>query len=91
MLCTFKNEQKKDREKAPWKVIQVMKNTDIFPKSYSRTGGGKIQILLLLAIKHHINNSLSGNREQSVSYETQKGPLDGTNWYEVTSERVCTC
>lgn len=68
-----------------------MNTTDVFLKSYSRTEGGKIRILLLLAIKHHINSSLLGDREQSVSYETQKGPLDGTNWYEVTSERVCTC
>lgn len=68
-----------------------MTNTDVFPKSYIKTAGGKIQILLLFASKHHINRSLWGNREQSASYVTQKGPLDGTNWYKVTPERDCPC
>lgn len=51
-------EKKKDKEKAPWKVIQVVNHRDVFPKSYNKTEGGKIRILLLFVIKDHIKSSI---------------------------------
>jgi len=56
----MEKKRRKDRGEAPWKVIAIRNCIDVFLKSFSKTEGGKIHILLLLGIKHHYKQQLFG-------------------------------